>query len=227
MPWLGLQGTPHRRRWPRRTSCRKNKRMLEVARARSSSSSAAIDLRHRRSRRGHRAAVPRGPRARAKPQADVPTATRAVIEPVIGRPGRGPRRDRRDRAPLVPDRRGRARRSRPSYRARRARLIVARAAAQDVARAAAAPRPSAAATDWIVVDELRIHAIATHPDHRRAGVGERLLAHALAEARARGCVQATLEVRRGNAPAIALYQGAGFRGVHVARATTRTTRRTR
>jgi [ribosomal protein S18]-alanine N-acetyltransferase len=68
---------------------------------------------------------------------------------------------------------------------------------------------------WIIFDELHVHAIATHPDHRRAGAGARLLAHALDEARARGCALATLEVRRGNAPAIALYQRAGFRGVHV------------
>lgn len=63
--------------------------------------------------------------------------------------------------------------------------------------------------------ELHIHAIATHPDRRRAGTGSRLLAHALAKARSLGCTCATLEVRRGNAPAIALYQRAGFRGVHV------------
>lgn len=68
---------------------------------------------------------------------------------------------------------------------------------------------------WIVLDELHVHSIATHPDHRRAGTGGRLLAHALDEGRARGCTRATLEVRRGNTPAIALYQRAGFRGVHV------------
>lgn len=68
---------------------------------------------------------------------------------------------------------------------------------------------------WIVVDELHVLAIATHPDHRRAGTGGHLLAHALDDGRARGCIRATLEVRRGNAPAIALYQRAGFRGVHV------------
>jgi ribosomal-protein-alanine N-acetyltransferase len=100
-----------------------------------------------------------------------------------------------------------------------ARLIVARVARGDGgARAAHGARPEAVVgfcNYWIVVDELHIHAIAAHPDHRRAGVGGRLLAHALAEARARGCVRATLEVRRGNAPAIALYQGAGFRGVHI------------
>ncbi|HEY6179143.1 MAG TPA: GNAT family N-acetyltransferase, partial [Kofleriaceae bacterium] len=41
------------------------------------------------------------------------------------------------------------------------------------------------------------------------------LRHALAEARAAHCRVATLEVRRGNAPAIAMYQRAGFRTVHV------------
>ena len=87
-----------------------------------------------------------------------------------------------------------------------------------VARGAPGARPGTLlgfCNYWIIVDELHVHAIATHPDHRRAGIGGRLLEHALAEARARGCVRATLEVRRGNAPAIALYQRAGFRGVHV------------
>jgi [ribosomal protein S18]-alanine N-acetyltransferase len=63
--------------------------------------------------------------------------------------------------------------------------------------------------------ELEILAIATHPDRRRGGVGAALLHHALAAGRAAGCPRALLEVRRGNAPAIALYQRAGFRTVHV------------
>lgn len=68
---------------------------------------------------------------------------------------------------------------------------------------------------WIVVDELHVLAIATAPDHRRAGIGGELLRHALATARAAGCVRATLEVRRGNVPAIALYARHGFATVHV------------
>jgi [ribosomal protein S18]-alanine N-acetyltransferase len=80
---------------------------------------------------------------------------------------------------------------------------------------ARAPRVIAFCNYWVVVDELHIHAIATHPDHRRAGVGAHLLDHALDEGAAAGCTRATLEVRRGNLPAIALYQRAGFRGVHV------------
>ncbi|MCW5808470.1 MAG: ribosomal protein S18-alanine N-acetyltransferase [Deltaproteobacteria bacterium] len=68
---------------------------------------------------------------------------------------------------------------------------------------------------WLVVDELHVHAIATHPDQRRLGVGAQLLDHMLATGRGAGCASATLEVRRTNAPAIALYQAAGFRTVHV------------
>jgi ribosomal-protein-alanine N-acetyltransferase len=76
---------------------------------------------------------------------------------------------------------------------------------------------------WIVVDpqgnggEVHILAIATHPDHRRSGIGAALLGHALAQGRAVHAGLATLEVRRGNAPAIALYEHAGFRTVHVRR----------
>lgn len=68
---------------------------------------------------------------------------------------------------------------------------------------------------WLVADEVHILAIAVHPDRRRGGLGARLLAHALDDGRAIGSVRATLEVRRGNAPAIALYERAGFRTVHV------------
>jgi ribosomal-protein-alanine N-acetyltransferase len=74
---------------------------------------------------------------------------------------------------------------------------------------------------WIIADdhgdggELQIHAIATHPDHRRAGVGAALLAHALAQGRAHRARLATLEVRRGTGPAIALYERAGFHTIHV------------
>ena len=63
--------------------------------------------------------------------------------------------------------------------------------------------------------EVHILSIATHPDRRRAGIGARLLAHALDQACAIGATLATLEVRRGNRPAIAMYERAGFRTVHV------------
>nr|MBA2538858.1 ribosomal protein S18-alanine N-acetyltransferase [Deltaproteobacteria bacterium] len=68
---------------------------------------------------------------------------------------------------------------------------------------------------WVVVGELHIHSIATHPDHRRGGIGARLVEHMIDVARAAACTLATLEVRCGNAPAIALYERAGFRTVTV------------
>lgn len=63
--------------------------------------------------------------------------------------------------------------------------------------------------------ELHILAIATHPDRRRGGIAARLLAHAMEVARAAGATLATLEVRKGNRPAISLYERAGFATVHV------------
>ncbi|HVK89683.1 MAG TPA: ribosomal protein S18-alanine N-acetyltransferase [Kofleriaceae bacterium] len=70
---------------------------------------------------------------------------------------------------------------------------------------------------WLVTASAEVHilSIATHPDRRRAGLGAALLAHALDAGRAIGATLATLEVRRGNKPAIALYERAGFKTVHV------------
>jgi [ribosomal protein S18]-alanine N-acetyltransferase len=85
-----------------------------------------------------------------------------------------------------------------------ARIVVGRA-----------PRVIAFCNYWLIADEVHILAIATHPDHRRAGIAARLLDHALDDGRRIACTRATLEVRRSNQPAIALYQRAGFRGVHV------------
>jgi ribosomal-protein-alanine N-acetyltransferase len=68
---------------------------------------------------------------------------------------------------------------------------------------------------WLVTTELHILAIATHPDFRGRGVAAQLLGHVLDVARQAGCSLATLEVRRSNAPAIALYERAGFKTVHV------------
>ena len=63
--------------------------------------------------------------------------------------------------------------------------------------------------------ELHILAIATHPDLRNRGVGAQVLGHVLDVALATGCSLATLEVRRSNKPAIAMYERAGFKTVHV------------
>jgi ribosomal-protein-alanine N-acetyltransferase len=67
----------------------------------------------------------------------------------------------------------------------------------------------------MVADEVHLLAIATHPDHRRRGVAARLLDHLLAVARAHTARIVTLEVRRTNAPAIALYERRGFKRVGV------------
>ena len=61
-----------------------------------------------------------------------------------------------------------------------------------------------------VLDEGQITNIATHPDYRRAGRAAKVLSALLEEARARGIVSVTLEVRASNAPAIALYQKFAF-----------------
>jgi ribosomal-protein-alanine N-acetyltransferase len=68
---------------------------------------------------------------------------------------------------------------------------------------------------WIVSTELHVLAIATHPDHRGRAIATALLAHVLAAGLAAGCLLATLEVRRSNTPAIALYERAGFKVAHV------------
>lgn len=61
-----------------------------------------------------------------------------------------------------------------------------------------------------VLDEGQVTNIATHPDHRRRGLGECVLKALLEKATQKGLSFVTLEVREGNAPAIALYQKLGF-----------------
>ncbi|MEW6093212.1 MAG: ribosomal protein S18-alanine N-acetyltransferase [Chloroflexota bacterium] len=63
---------------------------------------------------------------------------------------------------------------------------------------------------WLIVDEAHIATIATHPDFRRQGIGERLLLTVLAAAREEGARRAFLEVRAGNLEAQALYKKYGF-----------------
>ncbi len=63
---------------------------------------------------------------------------------------------------------------------------------------------------WYVVDEAHLHRIAVPPKWRRRGIAARLLAGVLADAAAAGCATVDLEVARRNAPALALYAGAGF-----------------
>ncbi len=68
---------------------------------------------------------------------------------------------------------------------------------------------------WRVVDQIHINNLAIDPAWRRRGLGRRLLAAVLAEAEAMGAPHVTLEVRRSNSAALALYEGAGFNIVGV------------
>jgi N6-L-threonylcarbamoyladenine synthase len=59
-------------------------------------------------------------------------------------------------------------------------------------------------------DESHVMNLAVRADSRGTGLGAALLADLMADAAARGVERMTLEVRPSNAPAIALYEGAGF-----------------
>jgi ribosomal-protein-alanine N-acetyltransferase len=63
---------------------------------------------------------------------------------------------------------------------------------------------------WVLVDEAHITNVVVAEERRRQGLGLRLMKEILHRACERGAVCATLEVRAGNAPAIALYEGMGF-----------------
>jgi ribosomal-protein-alanine N-acetyltransferase len=63
---------------------------------------------------------------------------------------------------------------------------------------------------WLIVDEAHIGTLAVHPDWRRRGLGEKLLAALLAQARKLGASTALLEVRAGNLAAQELYRQHGF-----------------
>lgn len=63
---------------------------------------------------------------------------------------------------------------------------------------------------WLISGELSILNLATALRHQRRGVAAALLRECLARSQAMGLERAWLEVRAGNAGAIALYQRFGF-----------------
>lgn len=63
---------------------------------------------------------------------------------------------------------------------------------------------------WLIDDECHILNVAVHPEYRRAGIGSRLLTDAIAEARGKGALFVTLEVRRSNLAARHLYRKFSF-----------------
>lgn len=63
---------------------------------------------------------------------------------------------------------------------------------------------------WQVLDEGHITNIAVHPEFRQCGLGSALMEALLAEAERRGIKALTLEVRKSNFSAQALYRKYGF-----------------
>ncbi len=68
---------------------------------------------------------------------------------------------------------------------------------------------------WLVLDEAHIGTFAIHPEYRRQGIGQKLLADSLLQAHELGVRQCYLEVRRSNVAAQQLYQRFGFEVVSV------------
>jgi ribosomal-protein-alanine N-acetyltransferase len=86
----------------------------------------------------------------------------------------------------------------------RERVLVARSARS------AAPGLVGFCVEMSVADEVHIHSVAVHPEWRRRGLGRLLLETALGVAERSGATRAFLEVRAGNAAALALYGALGF-----------------
>jgi ribosomal-protein-alanine N-acetyltransferase len=63
---------------------------------------------------------------------------------------------------------------------------------------------------WFIVDEIHIATIATHPDFRRRGIGEKLLSFTLKSAKDEGAVSSFLEVRESNEVALMMYRKFGY-----------------
>jgi ribosomal-protein-alanine N-acetyltransferase len=63
---------------------------------------------------------------------------------------------------------------------------------------------------WLIVDEIHIATIATHPDFRKQGIGEKLLSFALHSAKDECAVGSFLEVRESNSAALELYRKFGY-----------------
>lgn len=70
---------------------------------------------------------------------------------------------------------------------------------------------------WAIVDEAHVTTVAVHPDHRRMGLGKRLVRELLEHAQKVGIRCATLEVRRSNQAALSLYRQFGFEEVAIRR----------
>ena len=64
--------------------------------------------------------------------------------------------------------------------------------------------------NWLLVDEVHVATIATHPDSRRQGIARKLLSHSLRYMSDEGAVSSFLEVREGNTAARDMYRKFGY-----------------
>jgi ribosomal-protein-alanine N-acetyltransferase len=63
---------------------------------------------------------------------------------------------------------------------------------------------------WLIVDEIHIATLATHPNFRKQGIGEKLLSFTLQSAKDEGAVSSFLEVRESNSAALKMYRKFGY-----------------
>ena len=63
---------------------------------------------------------------------------------------------------------------------------------------------------WLIVDEVHVATIATHPDFRRQGIAKNLLSHTLQHLSSEGAQSSFLEVRASNLAAQEMYRKFGY-----------------
>jgi ribosomal-protein-alanine N-acetyltransferase len=63
---------------------------------------------------------------------------------------------------------------------------------------------------WMLIDEMHIATIATHPDYRRQGIGSKLLLYTLLKSIDEGAKSSFLEVRESNLAAQEMYLKFGY-----------------
>lgn len=67
----------------------------------------------------------------------------------------------------------------------------------------------------LIEDEMEILNLAVHPDHRRRGLGEALLARSFEICATAGIKKSFLDVKVSNDPALALYRKFGYKKIGV------------
>lgn len=73
------------------------------------------------------------------------------------------------------------------------------------------------ASIWVLERQMLVNNVAIAPAFRRRGLGHALMEHLIRTAREADCVEALLEVRPTNRPALAMYDRLGFRKAAVRR----------